>query len=295
MLLAFALVALLESPLADSVPSPEARIVAYLLEHVKPGERVLVSDLYSKVFTQPEERAALDRMFDSFFKIPLFVAQYQKVAGRPPSVQEIAQQFRFEIPGQADLMLRIMESDPRMPRFMTRSAKTGEIESVDVEAILAHPRFGKLVERTLAGVEGGPARPFAIPAYDGSVFRSESLAGRPHLLYFWFSGCPPCVETTPLLVELHKAFAPRGFEVLAVNADRVLEIPASDEDRAAYAERVGMRFPQAHMTAEMQEAYGQVSVFPTLFLVDRTGSVVRHFVAPQEKPVLEAAVWAALQ
>jgi hypothetical protein len=49
------------------------------------------------------------------------------------------------------------------------------------------------------------------------------------------------------------------------------------------------------MTAEAQEAYGSVSVFPTLFFVDRKGTVVRHFVNFQEKAVLAEAARLAMQ
>ena len=63
---------------------------------------------------------------------------------------------------------------------------------------------------------------------------------------------------------------------MGLNADRVLEVPHSDEDRAAYAKKHGWAFTLAHMTPEAQEAYGAVSVFPTLFFVDRKGTVVKQ-------------------
>ena len=47
-------------------------------------------------------------------------------AGKPPSLREVSEQFRFEVPGEADVMLRIMESDPRMPRFFTRAGGVSE-------------------------------------------------------------------------------------------------------------------------------------------------------------------------
>jgi len=290
--IALALAALLAAPQA---PPAETRVVEYLKANVKPGQPVVVSELYNAVFTAPEERAALNRLFNTFFKIPLYLAQQQKAAGKPPTLAEIAEQFRFAVPGEADVMLRIMESDPRMPKFMTRDAATGEITSVDVEAILAHPKFGKALERTITGWEGQPAPAFSVTTYDGRPLTSESLAGKPHLLYFWFTGCPPCVRTSPLLAELDQAYGAKGFEIVGLNADRVLELPYSDADRAAYAKKHGWAFTLAHMTAEAQEAYGAVSVFPTLFFVDRKGTVVKHFVNFQEKATLEAAVQAALQ
>jgi thiol-disulfide isomerase/thioredoxin len=290
--IALVLAALLAAPQA---PPAETRVVEYLKANVKPGQPVVVSELYNTVFTAPEERAALNRLFNTFFKMPLYLAQHQKAAGKPPTLAEISEQFRFQVPGEADVMLRIMESDPRMPTFMTRHATTGEITSVNVETILAHPKFGKALERTITGWEGQPAPAFSVTTYDGKPLTSESLAGKPHLLYFWFTGCPPCVRTSPLLAELDRAYAAKGFVIVGLNADRVLELPYSDADRAAYAKRYGWSFTLAHLTAEAQEAYGSVSVFPTLFFVDRKGAVVKHFVNFQEKATLEAAVQGAVQ
>ena len=102
------------------------------------------------------------------------------------------------------------------------------------------------------------------------------------------------MKTAPLLVELYKAYKPKGFEILAVNADKVLEIPADEADRAAYAKKSGLTFRLAHMTPEMQAAYGQVSVFPTLFFVDRRGTIVKHLVNFQDKATLESAIQLAL-
>jgi thiol-disulfide isomerase/thioredoxin len=286
------LVTLLAAPQA---PPAEVRVVEYLETNVKPGQPVVVSELYNTVFTGSEERAALNHLFNTFFKIPLYMAQHQKAAGKPPTLREISEQFRFQVPGEADVMLRIMEADPRMPQFITRDAATGEITRLDVEAILAHPKFGKALERTITGWEGQPAPAFSVTTYDGKPLTSESLAGKPHLLYFWFTGCPPCVRTSPLLAELDRSYAAKGFVIVGLNADRVLEVPYSDADRAAYARKHGWAFTLAHMTAEAQEAYGAVSVFPTMFFVDRKGVVVKQFVNFQERAALEAAVLAALQ
>jgi thiol-disulfide isomerase/thioredoxin len=291
-LITLVLAAALASPPAATA---EARVVEYLKANVKPGQPVVVSELHNRVFTAPEERAVLNRLFNTFFKIPLYLAQHYAAAGKPPTLREISEQFRFEVPGEADVMLRIMESDPRMPRFLTRDAATGEITSVDVDRILADPRFGKALERTITGWEGRPAPAFATTTYDGRPLTSESLAGEPHLVYFWFTGCPPCVRTAPLLAELDREFASRGFRIVALNADRALELPTTDEERAAYAARSGWSFTLAYMTPEVQEAFGAVSVFPTMFFVNREGTVVRQFVNFQPKALLEEAARVALE
>jgi thiol-disulfide isomerase/thioredoxin len=287
--------ALLMAAMLVQGSDPETRVVEYLKANVAPGKRVVVSQLYNEVFTAPEERAVLDRLFNTFFKIPLYVAQYQQSAGRPPTLAELSEQFSFSVPGETDVILKIMQSDPRMPAFLERDPGTGEITRVNVEAILAHPRFGKLLERSLAGWLGRPAPSFSLEAVDGSRIDSESLAGKGYLLYFWFTGCPPCLKTTPLLVELYPEYAKRGFEIVAANADRVLELPYGDDQRAAYVEKTGIEFRVAHLTPEVQAAFGAVSIFPTLFFVDGNGTIVEHAVNFQEREVLEAAIQKTLE
>ena len=279
----------------SSVPSSEAKIVEYLKANVKPGEPVVVSRLFNEVFTSEADRKALNRLFNTFFKIPLFVVQSQKASGKPPSLKEISEQFSFTAPGEADVILRIMDSDPRMPKFIKRDVTTGEIVSVDVAAIQANARFGKVLERTITGWEGNPAPGFAVKGYDGADVNLASMAGKPFLLYFWFTNCPPCVKTSPLLVELDRIYGPKGFTILGLNADKLLELDYTDEVRAAYVAKLGIKFKLAHATAEAQSAYGGVSVFPTLFFVDKTGVIVKHLVNGQEKSVLEDAIKLALK
>ena len=292
---ALVLIPLVATAGAAQAPEAEVKVVEYLKAHVKAGERVVVSQLYNEVFTASEERAALNRLFNSFFKLPLYLAQHQKGAGRPPTLKEISEQFEFNVPGEAELLLRIMESDPRMPRFIRRHPLNGEIVIVDVDRVLADPRFGKALERTIAGWEGRPAPALSATDYDGRPVSSTDLAGRPHLLYFWFTNCPPCVRTSPLLVELDRTYAAKGFRIVGLNADRVLELPYGDEERRAYAKQQGLTFTLAQLTPEVQEAYGSVSVFPTMFFVDAKGTIVKHFVNQQDKPSLEAALLLALQ
>ena len=276
-------------------PPAEVKVVEYLKAHVTAGERVVVSQLYNEVFTTDAERAALNRLFNTFFKLPLYMAQYQKAAGKPPTLAEISEQFAFHVPGEADLMLRIMESDPRMPPFLERDSQTGEILKVRTEAILRHPRFGKEVERSLGGWEGRQAPGLELEGWDGNRRALGSAAGGPHLVYFWFTGCPPCLETSPRLVALHEKYASRGLEVVAPNADRILELPYTDAQREAYLKKLGARFRVGHLTEEAQAAFGAISVFPTLFFVSRDGLVVEQKVNAQSQQELEAAILKALE
>lgn len=121
----------------------ESRIIAYLKANVRPGEPVYVTELYNTVFTTSEERDVLQRLHNVVFKIPAFAAQTYMKTGRIPTLQELSDQFQFKVPGEIDVLLRIMESDPRVPRFFERDAATGEIVSIDVDRIAAEERFGQ--------------------------------------------------------------------------------------------------------------------------------------------------------
>ncbi|HEY2382822.1 MAG TPA: SCO family protein, partial [Terriglobia bacterium] len=179
----------------------ETRIVDYLKANVSPGKPVVVSDLYNNVFKTPQEQKVLERLYNTFFKIPMFIVQYNAGSKKIPTLKEISEQFNFTVPGEADVILRVMESDPRVPRFIERNPKTGEITKVDIDKIKASPQFSRALDRTIAGWEGKEAPAFSITSYAGKPVTSEMAAGQPHLVYFWFTNCPPCVKTSPLLAE----------------------------------------------------------------------------------------------
>ncbi|MEW5974527.1 MAG: TlpA disulfide reductase family protein [Acidobacteriota bacterium] len=272
----------------------EKKIIEYLNSHMKPGEPVVVSKLFNEVFTTPEERKVLDKLYNSFFKVPLFVAEFQARTNRPPSLREIAEQFQFHGQDTVNVILKIVEYDRRVPKFFVRSSETGEIRSVDLEKIKADPRFNKAIERSLTGWEGKTAPPFRLQAFEGREIGLDDYKGKTRLVYFWFLHCPPCVQITPHLVSLHEKLKDRGFVVLGLNADRVLELDYADSERKDYLTKHGVNFPVAHLTAEVQQAYGGVQLFPTLFLVDKEGLIRAHFVNYQDEATLEKAIRSVL-
>ncbi len=272
----------------------ENRIVQYLKEHMKPGEPVVVSELYNNVFKTPEERQALNRLFNTFFKIPLFVAQYKATTNQIPTLADISSQFNLRVAGEAAVLLSIIENDPRVPRFITRDPAGGEITSVDIEAIRKDPKFGRVLERTLTGWAGRESPSFTMTLFDGKTLSSAQLNGKAYLLYFWFSGCPPCARIAPQLVQLQNKYGGTNFTVVAANADRLLELEVTDAQRDAHVKKHGVNFPVGHLNRQMQEEFGYVSVYPTLFLVDRKGIIRKYYVNYQTLDVLQRDVAAVL-
>ncbi|HEY6291977.1 MAG TPA: TlpA disulfide reductase family protein [Terriglobia bacterium] len=278
-----------ESSPQDSLQA-ETHVVNYIRDHLEPGKPLVVTELYNQVFTQPAERQALDKLYRAFFRIPLFVAQYQEKEGHPPSLKTISEQFDLHAPGAADVLLKVMESDPRVPKFLIRDPKSGEITQVDVAAIRADPRFGQLLQHQLAGWEGKQAPPFALPGLSDGSLDSASLMGKVVLLYVWFTGCPPCIQESPVLVGLNHKFSSKGLAVIGANADRVLGLGYTDAARQRYLAEHKIDFPVGHWTGEANTAYGGVAIFPTLFLIDSKGIVRGHWVGFAGAPELSEAV-----
>ena len=58
-------------------------------------------------------------------------------------------------------------------------------------------------------------------ALDGSLLSMASLRGKPVLLNFWASWCPPCVEELPLLSSFYLENAVKGWQVLGLAVDQL--------------------------------------------------------------------------
>ena len=289
----FLLVGLLASDdIQERERAAEEKIIGFLKTHLEPGQPVLITELHQR-FTQPAERRVLSRLYNIFFKVPHFVAQFYAAHQKPPRLREIAEQFNLRVEGEVDVILRIVEYDRRVPRFFTRDPESGEIASVDLERIKADPRFNKVIERSIAGWEGKQAPPFTMRLLDGEELSLDSRQGT-RLVYFWFTHCPPCVKITPHLVSLQEQFGPQDFTVISLNADRVLDLGYPDSERAAYLDKHKINFPVGHLTSEVQEAYGGIQLFPSLFLVDEDGLIRQHFVNYQDQATLEKAIRSVL-
>lgn len=67
-----------------------------------------------------------------------------------------------------------------------------------------------------------PQPPSAAPGSQAVATPPLKLAasqGRPVLLNFWATWCPPCVKEMPELERFHQAFAPKGWKVIGLAID----------------------------------------------------------------------------
>lgn len=55
----------------------------------------------------------------------------------------------------------------------------------------------------------------------GPVLSMKSLAGKPLLLNFWATWCPPCVEELPLINDFYLKNKEKGWQVLGLAVDKL--------------------------------------------------------------------------
>jgi peroxiredoxin len=119
----------------------------------------------------------------------------------------------------------------------------------------------------------GGAPDFTLPAVDGSIVRLSDYQGKVIVVDFWATWCPPCLEMIPVLSDLHHRFSSKGLVILGVSLDKeglpVLG-PFIHERRIPYKVLLGSR--------EVSAVFGGISTIPTMFIIDRSGRLVRKMV-----------------
>ncbi|MGQ9815296.1 MAG: redoxin domain-containing protein [Candidatus Roseilinea sp.] len=113
--------------------------------------------------------------------------------------------------------------------------------------------------------ENEPAPDFELQTFDGQTVRLSDFKGRPVLINFWASWCPPCKEETPDLIAAYR-------ELKDINAVFIGVGTQDDTDKLK-------QFAEEHQIPYLvvEDPLGKVSNryrvlgMPTTFLIDTDG------------------------
>ena len=155
-----------------------------------------------------------------------------------------------------------------------------------------HDRFRQDLARMLTHLlgggpsPGGPSRPtdpdraapgiperlpaFSVTDLEGAPLSADSFAGRPVLVEFWATWCPPCLETLGFLSSLRQRHGSAiGIAAFAVESEEEQVRRVAAESAAGLPISIG--------TPELAASFGNLVAIPTLFLFDRNGRIVEVF------------------
>lgn len=114
----------------------------------------------------------------------------------------------------------------------------------------------------------------------------EALRGKPYVVEFWATWCPPCRKSTPHLVELAKKYQPMGLAIIGVTSE-----PATALGKVQrFAKQFGMNY-----YVGFEQKLGKtlnVQGIPTAFVVDHAGRIAWR--GHPMSPAFEGAIVAAL-
>lgn len=127
-------------------------------------------------------------------------------------------------------------------------------------------RLGTSGTRRAAKI-GEPAPDFTLPTPEGESITLSDFRGRPVLINFWATWCPPCKIEMPDIEALYQKYKDRGFTVIAVDQQ---ESPAAVQQ---YFQEMGLSFlPVIDSTGEIFNLY-RVVALPTSYFIDAEGIV----------------------
>ena len=120
--------------------------------------------------------------------------------------------------------------------------------------------------QTLTPVADRPlAPPFDLKGPEGEPIRLADFLGKPVIVNFWATWCPPCREEMPSMQRAHEQISKEGMAVIAINV-------GEDADTVAqFLGQVPVEFPLPLDETSAVVMSWPVRGLPTTFVVDPAG------------------------
>jgi cytochrome c biogenesis protein CcmG, thiol:disulfide interchange protein DsbE len=126
---------------------------------------------------------------------------------------------------------------------------------------------------------GHPAPLLSLSGPAGQAVDLVALRGRPVVLNFWATWCPPCRSETPELARLSQRYA---GQVVVIGVDQ--GEPAATVQ--AFMSEQGIGYPVAlDQSGQASQAFA-VHALPTTFFIDRAGVIRQIYIGPLSGPLL---------
>jgi peroxiredoxin len=132
---------------------------------------------------------------------------------------------------------------------------------------------------------------FNLPDLKGNVHALKDFRGEVVVLNFWATWCPPCLEETPKLNDLHSRYKDSGVHVIGIALDKdSLDVvrPFVKKNNISYTMLRGDREVFAILSAgSSAKDFGGV---PATLIIDRKGKIRERFDGSFELEQLEESL-----
>ena len=145
-------------------------------------------------------------------------------------------------------------------------------DSVDLQQV---PAFKGVNREDVPLPEGGAplnvgdtAYNFDLPDLDGRRVTLAEFSGKPVIINFWATWCPPCRLEMPEFQRAYEAYQEENLVILAINEAEQPEVV-----RSFFYEEMGYTYtPLLDEEGAVAETYGAIGL-PSTFFVDAAGAV----------------------
>lgn len=147
---------------------------------------------------------------------------------------------------------------------------------------------------TLGGVCDADAKPAVLDLtlrdMHGVEVNLADFKGKPLLINFWATWCPPCLEEIPYFVDLVNEYKDDGLVVLGISTDDTADQlkPFASNLKMNYPVLVGLDQP------DVERAFGAMWAIPVTVFVKKDGTVCKEHRGTQTKEFFERHVKALL-
>ncbi|MDY7577449.1 TlpA disulfide reductase family protein [Herbaspirillum sp. RTI4] len=129
---------------------------------------------------------------------------------------------------------------------------------------------------TMSGHKAAPDVSFV--QLDGQKLALKDLRGKVVMVNFWATSCTTCVGEMPKMVETYNKYKDQGLDFVAV---AMSYDPPNYVLNYAQTRKLPFRVA-LDSTDQLANAFGDVKLTPTTFLIDKQGRIIRKFVGEPE-------------